>query len=260
MGLYKIVVADDEAKIREGLVNLFPWNNLGFEVVADFSNGHEVLDYLDMHKDVDVVLTDIQMPDIDGIKLSEALLEKETRVIFFSSYQEFAYAKAAITNHVFEYLTKPIKYEDLVSCFNRLRSILDKEIESKDSSTHKSTPVFTTPTDKKDLVKKVLNYVDNNYRSCSLEEAAGDVFMSPSYLSTIFSKETGSTFSEYLQKVRMEHACDMLQDPSIKQYQIASLVGYDNPKNFSRAFKAYFGISPQDYRAGKLHKTEDSSL
>jgi len=260
MGLYKIVVADDESKIREGLVNLFPWNNLGFEVVADFSNGHEVLDYLDMHKDVDVVLTDIQMPDINGIELSEALLEKDIRVIFFSSYQDFAYAKAAITNHVFEYLTKPIKYEDLVSCFNKLRTVLDKEAESKVFSSQKTEASFTPSTDKIDLVKKVLKYIENNYRKCSLEEAAGDVFMSPSYLSTVFSKETGITFSEYLQKVRMEHACDMLKDPSVKQYQIASLVGYDNPKNFSRAFKAYFGISPQDYRAKHFSKTEDSPL
>ncbi len=260
MELYKIVVADDESKIREGLVNLFPWNNLGFEVVADFSNGQEVLDYLDMHKDVDVVLTDIQMPDINGIRLSEALLEKGIRVVFFSSFQDFAYAKAAITNQVFEYLTKPIKYEDLVLCFNRLRSVLDRETESKDSSFHESNTIFTPSTDKKDLVKKVLKYIDNNYRTCSLEEAAGDVFMSPSYLSTIFSKETGTTFSEYLQKVRMEHACDMLKDSSIKQYQIASLVGYDNPKNFSRAFKTYFGISPQDYRASQFQKSEDSSL
>ncbi len=255
MGLYKIVIADDEAKIREGLVNLFPWSNLGFEIAADFSNGHEVLDYLQLHDDIDVVLTDIQMPDINGIKLSEALLEKDIHVVFFSSYQDFSYAKAAITNHVFDYLMKPIKYEDLVECFNRLKAELDKENNKVSSSSADTSPCSTS--DKKAVIDRVISYIDTNYRSCSLEEAAGEVFMSTSYLSTIFSKETGNTFSEYLQKVRMDHACQMLLDPSIKQYQIASLVGYDNPKNFSRAFKSYFGLSPQDYRSEHAGKIED---
>ena len=74
------------------------------------------------------------------------------------------------------------------------------------------------------------------------------VFLTPSYLSSLFHRKQGMTFSDYLQQVRMTKACELLKNPEIRQYQIAALVGYDNPKNFTRAFKAYYQMTPQAYR------------
>lgn len=240
--IYKIIIADDEEKIREGLANLFPWKQLGFEISATLSNGQEVLDYLQSHLDIDVLLTDIKMPVVDGIRLSSILKSGDIKLVFISSYTDFSYAKTALENQVFDYLVKPVKYEDLLSCFKRLRSTLDRN--------HSNAAVVSMPSrsDTKAIISHVIKYIRSSYADCSLVEAANLVFLTPSYLSTLFSRETGMTFSSYLQKIRMENACRLLSDPTIHQYEVAARIGYDNPKNFTRAFKAYFGETPQDYR------------
>lgn len=239
---YKIIIADDEPRIREGLINLFPWSSLGFEIAADFSNGQEVLNYLKDHDNVDVILTDIQMPVMDGIGLSARLMEHHTKVICFSSFQNFDYAQSAIRNHVYDYLIKPIKYEDLVSCFERLKKDLDAERGNS------GAPSLSSVSAPDSVIPAVVSYIESNYQDCTLEEAASMVFLTPSYLSSLFHKKQGITFSDYLQQVRMARACELLRDPEIRQYQIAALVGYDNPKNFTRAFKAYYQMTPQAYR------------
>ena len=71
--MYQVIIADDEAKIRSGLANLFPWNQLGFEIAAVCSNGKEALDFA-MENPVDLVLSDIRMPIMDGLELSRLLL------------------------------------------------------------------------------------------------------------------------------------------------------------------------------------------
>lgn len=245
--LYKIIVADDEDKIREGLVNLFPWKELGFEIAADFRNGQEVMDYLYTHRDIHVILTDIQMPVMDGVGLSSVLRDSDIKIVFFSSYQDFHYAQSAIQNHVFDYLPKPVKYQSLVSCFERLRAELNKK-SSPDTAAKAELPPLPSR-DGGRAVPVVKEYIRRHYRDCSLEAAAALVFLSPSYLSTIFAKQTGTTFTDYLKSVRMEEACRMLKEPDIKQYEIAFLIGYDNPKNFTRAFRTYYGCTPQEYRA-----------
>ncbi len=242
---YHVIIADDEKKIREGLVNLFPWKQLGFEIVAEASNGMEVLSYLEEHSDIDVILTDIRMPVLDGIGLSQQMVARNIRVVFFSSYTDFSYTQSALKNQVFDYLLKPVKYEALVDCFERLKAALDAD------RTDPVLPGDFLQDSHGDPIPTVLQYMEKHYRDCSLDEAARRVFLTPSYLSTLFHKQQGISFSDMLQKIRMEKAKELLSDPSIRQYQIADLVGYDNPKSFTRAFKNYYGISPQDYRKGE---------
>ena len=87
-------------------------------------------------------------------------------------------------------------------------------------------------------------YLKENYRTATLEEAAAKVSLSPAYLSRVFKDKSGEGFSELLLRTRMEKACELLADIQYKSYDIAYYVGYDNPKNFSRAFKSYYGVTP----------------
>lgn len=72
---YSLIIVDDELKIRQGLQTLFPWNEYGYEVKGIFSNGQQALDFLAHHK-IDVVLTDICMPTMNGIELNQQINEK----------------------------------------------------------------------------------------------------------------------------------------------------------------------------------------
>ena len=63
--MYHLIIIDDEPKIAEGMSSLFPWQNVGFEVAGTFTSAREALDFM-QHTQVDVVLSDVQMPDMDG--------------------------------------------------------------------------------------------------------------------------------------------------------------------------------------------------
>lgn len=80
----------------------------------------------------------------------------------------------------------------------------------------------------------------------SIEDVARTVCLSTSYFSTIFKNETGITFTDYLIKIRMERAKNLLENTHMKMYEISSMTGYENAAYFSAAFKRYFGKSPSD--------------
>lgn len=246
--MYNIVIVDDEPKICEGLVNLFPWNNLGFEVAGYFSNGKDALEFINSQEHIDVVMTDIQMPIMTGIELSQHLKNSDILVIFFSAYQDFEYARSAIINHVTDYLIKPMKYDAMVACFERIRTLLDERNLQDTSSVPNTTESHANIAD---TVKK---YIKENYRTASLEEAALLVHFSPAYLSSLFKESAKVSFSDYLLKVRMEKAKELLSSDSIMLYEIADAVGYLNPKNLSRNFKIYYGMTPQEYRSKKMQQ------
>lgn len=240
--MYKLIIIDDEEKILDGMVKLFPWESIGFTVVGQFVRAKKALEFID-DNEVDVVLSDIEMPDISGIELSKELLKhKGIKMILFSSYQNYGYFRAAIQNEVSDYLLKPVEHEKLLESFERIKNILDKERKVV-------TTIPKTYYDK--IIFDVVEYLKENYQHASLEQAAIKVNLSPTYLSKIYKEKSGSSFSDVLLKIRMEKACEMLEDIHYKSYEIAYYVGYDNPKNFSRAFKAYYQISPSEYRYKK---------
>lgn len=238
--MYKLVIVDDEEKIVEGIANLFPWEQIGFSVVF-FYNAEKALGYMEKNP-VDVLMSDIEMPGIDGIELCRRIQDKDIKVVFISSYQNYEYFRYAIQFRVEDYLLKPIKSGDILTCFGKIKEELDRKYQVKEE---------TNPGYYEQIVDKVKKYIEENYKEASLEEAAVLVSLSPSYLSKIFKDHWGAGFSEYLLKTRMEKACELLNDIRYKGYDIAYYIGYDNPKNFSRAFKAYFGMSPKEYRNGK---------
>lgn len=243
--MYQLVIVDDEEKIAEGIANLFPWEQIGFEVVY-FSKGARALAYVQNHP-VDVLMSDIEMPDMNGIELCRQLQNRDIKIVFISSHQNYEYFRYAIQYRVQDYLLKPVKSGDILTCFGKIRQELDEKYAVKEEK----------PVNYYDQVAAaVRDYIAENYRDASLEDAAVRVALSPSYLSRIFKERCGMGFSEYLTKTRMEKACELLGDIRYKSYDIAYYIGYDNPKNFSRAFKAYFGVTPKEYRSGKTGQGE----
>lgn len=112
--MIKAIVVDDEILTREGISANIPWEKLGYELVAVCADGREARDYVQGHE-VDVVLTDICMPYMDGLQLSEFLYHEypQIKIIIFSGYDEFEYAKQALKYQVSEYLLKPVTASEL---------------------------------------------------------------------------------------------------------------------------------------------------
>lgn len=110
-------------------------------------------------------------------------------------------------------------------------------------------------------VRKLIVYMKSHYAdNLSLNGAAAIAGMSPSYLSSIFKRETGRSFVEFLTAIRMEKAAELLCRTDLPSYLIAEKVGYDNINYFGRAFKKEKGVSPSQYRTARPeHNSEQRS-
>ena len=124
--MYKLIIADDEDIILEGIAQQVNWKELGFEIVDTFSDGEEVIEFLNSVP-VDVVLTDIMMTHIGGIDIARYIQESELfcKVVFVSGYKEFEQALQAIRYGVEDYILKPTKVEDLKRVFRKIKQELD---------------------------------------------------------------------------------------------------------------------------------------
>ncbi len=238
--MYRLAIVDDEEKIAEGIANLFPWEEIGFKPEY-FDNPQKAIEKIKSEK-FDVVMSDIQMPEIDGIELCKRLQGEDVIIVFLSSHQDYDYFRSAIRYGVMDYLLKPLKSADVYECFNKIRAKLDEGNRVVDEH----------PDSYYEQVKRTVeNYISENYQKARLEDAAALVHLSSSYLSNILKEKCNTGFADMLLSERMKRACEMLTDIKYKSYDIAYYIGYDNPKSFSRAFKNYVGVTPTEYRNGK---------
>ena len=103
------------------------------------------------------------------------------------------------------------------------------------------------------VIQSAKEYIEKNFSNgeLSLNRIAAHIGVSPSYFSSIFKQETGTTFVEYLTKVRIDKACELLRCTNSRTAEIGEQVGYSDPHYFSATFKKVMGQSPKDYRAGQ---------
>ena len=129
---YRIMIVDDEFEVREGIAGRVDWNAAGFEIVATAENGQDALEKAEF-LDLDVVLTDIKMPYMDGLMLGAELQRRmpSVKLIILSGFDEFEYAKAAIKLNVLEYVLKPVNADELLQVILRVKSRLDAELRAK---------------------------------------------------------------------------------------------------------------------------------
>ena len=101
MDLYRIILVDDEEEVRKSIIRKIDWQSVGFTVVGDAENGEDALEKIE-NLEPDVVLTDIRMPYMDGLTLAEKIRQKypSMKIVIFSGYDDFEYAKRAIKLNV----------------------------------------------------------------------------------------------------------------------------------------------------------------
>lgn len=99
------------------------------------------------------------------------------------------------------------------------------------------------------VIEHIQKFISENYaKNLAIAEIAASVYLSQTYVSLLFKQETGETIYEYLMKVRIAKAKELLRDPYIKFYEVCELVGYTDPSYFSKLFKKMTGVTPSTYR------------
>lgn len=366
--MVKVFLVEDEAIIRRGIKKNVEWEKNGFEFVGEAGDGEYAYPQI-LKTEPDILITDIKMPFMDGLELSH-LVKKilpNTKIIILSGYNEFEYAKEAITIGISEYLLKPVTAASLTAV---LRKVKEEIREEKEKSrlleryfvSYEKYNAFLDKTDYTGVDRKLIQdflklgsageegmFIDeylaavgeNNYRSLllrqymtidiffcvqeflkglsvcadeippelgdikyipkivvseeqtvsylkelfafaiserdrvsgnrygslidtakqylaehfesndvSLNTVAAQVGVSSSYFSSIFKQETGQSFVEYLTKLRIDKACELLRCTTLRTSEIGERVGYNDPHYFSATFKKVTGVSPKDYKNG----------
>lgn len=258
--MYNVMLVDDEEEIRVAIEKKIDWAELDFNVVGSASNGWDALD-MALERHPDVVLTDINMPFMNGLEFSKRLKAElpDTKFVILTGYDEFEYAKEAIELSVVEYILKPVDSDELYQLFSRLKVRLDDESEKRRNLENleryyqenynffkNQIPDATAH----DLIEKSLAYIKEHYKESdlSVDRICSHLNVTPNYFSALFRKKTGQTFVAYLTELRMKKAKWLLENTDEKAYIIAGMIGYDEPNYFSYVFKKAYGISPSKYR------------
>ena len=129
--MWKLIVADDEPKIRRGLENILNWNDFNIEIVGEAEDGEIALEII-TEKKPDIILLDINMPFLNGLNLLQKLknINNNSIVIIISGYDDFQYAQKALQFNVFDYILKPVNKkiieEIILKAVNKLNA-MEKE-------------------------------------------------------------------------------------------------------------------------------------
>ena len=129
---FSIILADDEQQILFGMKNGIDWESLGFSVVGTAQNGKEALELIEEYHP-DLLISDIKMPFMDGLELSKIIHDNyiNTKIILFSGWDDFEYARTAISYGVSQYLMKPIDYDEMQKLLTNIHEELEKEYAEK---------------------------------------------------------------------------------------------------------------------------------
>lgn len=132
MDNYTVLLVDDEEEVIQVIQKKINWEGLGFSVIGYANNGVKALEMVEEYQP-DVVMTDIRMPYMDGMELSKRIKTEypATKVLIFTGFDEFEYAKEAVHLEVEEYILKPVNSVELTNVFTSLKIKLDQEISEK---------------------------------------------------------------------------------------------------------------------------------
>ncbi len=190
----RIVVVEDEIRTRLGLYDMIPSLNEDYSVDSIAENGYEGLKMI-LELRSEIVVTDIKMPRMNGLKMIEKVIESRVypSFIILSGFKDFEYAKQGILLGVKEYLLKPITINELRKTLNRIYNQLHREKSDENNEQQFSY-----------YIEKMMKKIHKNYAyQLCLTDFTNDFSVTPEYLSNLFSKETGYTFSAYLRHYRI---------------------------------------------------------
>ena len=110
---------------------------------------------------------------------------------------------------------------------------------------------------RKQAIETAISYIKENYGDkITLKEVSGLVYLNTSYFCKIFKEEMGESFVNYLIRYRMKKAAEYLEDFSLKIYEVAEMVGYNDMQYFTKLYKKVHGISPKEYRTNLVKKDD----
>ena len=243
-----ILVVEDNRELRRYLVN-------GLSALFDIletENGQKALDIL-KDKDVDLIITDVMMPVMDGVRLCK-LVKQNLRtchipVYMLSAKVDIKYQLEGLQVGADDYIAKPFSMEVLrTKILNMLRTRY-RIFERYSNMTEIKPEKLTNNTMDEELLRKAIAVVEKNMDNVefSTEQFAREMNMSRSNLHLKLKAITGKSAIDFIHKIRFNRACQLLKEGKYTVSEISFMVGYNTPSYFAARFKKYIGCLPTEY-------------
>lgn len=240
-----VMLVDDEYWTLQGLERLFDWEKHGYAVIGAFEDSITALKAIE-EKAPDLVLTDIRMPEMSGIELIRRAREAGVKSVFvvISGYSDFEYARGALKYGAFDYLLKPVSYEDAETLLVRVDDYFAARNGKNSEAASENEPETSN-----EQFNALLQYVRAHYAEhLQLKELAKQFFLNPTYCSELFNKKLGISFSRYLNQLRIDQCCILLRTSAKSAEEIAAQTGFADSTHFHKMFKSITGETPGQYR------------
>lgn len=184
--MYKIVLVDDEREEREGIAYLI--EKYGYPLKVVFAgNGKEALQYI-YHNEVDILFTDVKMPVMDGLELARLVYEYDPniKIIIFSAYGEFEYAKQALEANAVSYLLKPIELDEFQKLMKNVLYTIEAEREEKRSREEKDRYHFNNVLYKVFSMSKINEYETRDINAYLFENGSPYILVHIEFMDSFF--------------------------------------------------------------------------
>ena len=253
--MYRVLLVEDEEIIRKGILHSVPWEECGTFVVGEAGNGEEGVQKIE-ELQPDIVITDINMPMMDGLKMIAETKDKYSYVaIILTGYSDFEYAMEAIRNGVSGYVLKPLNMEEMKEVLKQ--AVLEADniqyLRQRNMETEAMKQISLLqdiPKQGNDpVVEQILAFISERYQNkiilADLEEA---LHYSERYINQKFQKALGTTVIEYLNRYRIQKALELIQEGNVPMQEIGWQCGIGEYKYFNHVFKKYIGCSAREYQ------------
>ncbi|MDD5895002.1 MAG: response regulator, partial [Prevotellaceae bacterium] len=244
---YTMLIVEDNTELLEMMARLLrkKYN------VATARNGQQAW-YIIQRQELDIVITDVMMPVMDGIELTRVIKQSadygQLPVVMLTAKTNDKDRNVAFEAGADEYIIKPFSINDLclrvdniIANRRRIRDRFSSQTEYEVAEQHYSNPdeVF---------IKRAIECVKAHIDDYDRESFARDMCLSSSSLYNKLRAITGQNISNFITSVRLKEACRIArQDPNIKVMELGMRVGFSTPKYFTKVFKEEFGMSPSEY-------------
>ncbi len=257
-----ILVADDEMIERKVLVKKLLAKYGDEYRVLEAENGRQAVELFEAN-DIAAALLDIEMPGINGLEAAQIIRSKDRSlpIIFVTAFDEFNYAKAAISVHALDYILKPYYEEELFAIIDEALYHSGREEKGEadlpEKNSEKTVPAENREADiagnvpgAQDLFRnKVLDHMEEHYmEDLSVQDVSETFGYSEAYFCKLFKQNFGSSFVTYLTDLRIGKARELLKEPDCSIKKVGVAVGYPDSNYFAKVFKRQTGKSPSEYR------------
>lgn len=252
--MYRILVADDEPVERKVVKKRIERHFKEQLQVVEAVNGREAIELFET-ENCQIALLDIEMPGVDGLTAAARIREKHKAcsIIFITAFDEFSYAKRAISVGALDYLLKPGTEEELVTVLEEALRRIDEQIKPGTNElpdrAEEMEENFAENIRMNAVTEYIRTYIEKHYmEDISLQEVAGNLNYSDAYFCKLFKQCFDKSFVVYLSEYRIQQAKQLLEDVSINIKDISTKVGYRDSNYFAKVFKRMAGVTPSEYR------------